>query len=59
MTLKDRIESAITYCIGGGAITLPAILHTLTDFFQFLGALAGFVLVIWRYLHDSTKAKIK
>lgn len=56
--MQEKIDSAITYAIGGGAIAVPFVQHYLelaTTLVGFLTALGGLVLVVWRLQHEHKK----
>lgn len=56
--LQDKADGAVTYVIGGGAISFPVIQHLLeigTSFLGFLTALGGLILVVWRLQYEHKK----
>lgn len=67
MNTSQKLQSALTYLYGFGAMIGSACIHAftlfeqsmpeLTNWLQFLMALMGFVMVCKRYFHDRTRRK--
>lgn len=49
---QEKIDGFLSYTIGGSAMTVPMLINNISTGLQFLTMLGGFVIVIFRLIHE-------